>query len=300
MRVFISWSKPTSLQLAMLLREWLPEVIQQVTPWVSSEDIAKGKRWSGEIAGQLEATGQGLLCVTKDNVSEPWLNFEAGALAKSVEDARVTPLLLGLKPRELVGPLAEFQAAEATDRADMRRLMESLNEVCAAPLTPELLGRAFDRAWPDYERRVNGLLAAHPEEQLAQEAPARAVEDMVGEVLDRVRRLERLVEQQPEPSRPEDVKSSLRVRGPILGRMARQELAREIDHVIAEEAPPRDVLVTPSGNAHIMFLVAPANLDQIKTNLRLAFTNSPLRRISIDVHGSGEQHLVDVRAEADQ
>jgi hypothetical protein len=42
-QVFVSWSRPFSRQVAELLYTWLPHVLLGVRPWMSSEDIAKGK-----------------------------------------------------------------------------------------------------------------------------------------------------------------------------------------------------------------------------------------------------------------
>jgi hypothetical protein len=96
MRVFISWSGETSRDVALALRDWLPGVINSVRPFVSTKDIYAGSRWQMEIAAQLEATNFGIVCVTRANQSAPWLNFEAGALAKAVESSSVVPLAIGL------------------------------------------------------------------------------------------------------------------------------------------------------------------------------------------------------------
>jgi hypothetical protein len=156
MKVFISWSGPTSRDVAVALRDWLPLVIQEVQPYVSSEDIDPGARWSGDIAVQLDDTDFGILCVTRDNVSTPWLNFEAGALSKSVERARVVPFLVDLGPSDIPrGPLAQFQAVQPT-KADLLRLIRGMNDFCSA-LPADRLENTVDVWWPHLEQRLREI-----------------------------------------------------------------------------------------------------------------------------------------------
>ena len=91
MHVFISQSGPLSKAFAELLATWLPDVIQRVKPWVSSQDIDKGSLWPNEINEALSTT-VGISCVTQENKDAPWLLFEAGALQKGLTKARVCPL----------------------------------------------------------------------------------------------------------------------------------------------------------------------------------------------------------------
>ena len=79
MKIFISWSGPRSKAMAEALKEWLPNVIQAVDPWVSSSDIDAGMRWTPALAEQLQQTQLGILCLTAENLNAPWLLFEAGA-----------------------------------------------------------------------------------------------------------------------------------------------------------------------------------------------------------------------------
>lgn len=126
MKIFVSWSGERSEGLAKALKEWLPLVLHFAEPWLSKSDIQAGERWSVEIAKELESTNFGILCVTKENLTSPWILFEAGALAKSMQDGRVMPLLLDIDFKEVSGPLAQFQAKKA-EQAGVKELIASLN-----------------------------------------------------------------------------------------------------------------------------------------------------------------------------
>src|SRR5262245_27921646 len=112
MKVFISWSGDRSKRAAEALRDWLPNVIQNTQPWMSGEDLDAGTRWGKEIDEELESANFGILCITPENAGSPWINYEAGALAKSVTVGRVVPYLIGMtRIAELPsGPLSRFQA----------------------------------------------------------------------------------------------------------------------------------------------------------------------------------------------
>jgi hypothetical protein len=78
--VFIRWSKPRSRHVVHALREWLPMVVQAAKPWMSDVDIEPGSRSLLDISEKLSGARLGISCVTPENMVEPWLQFEAGAL----------------------------------------------------------------------------------------------------------------------------------------------------------------------------------------------------------------------------
>lgn len=129
MKVFLSWSGPRSHKVAIIFREWLPSVIQEIVPYVSSEDIDKGARWSTDIANELSDSTFGILCVTRENINEPWLTFEAGALSKSMENAYVSPFLFDIKQSEIDGPILQFQST-TFEKDDLKKLVTTLNKAC--------------------------------------------------------------------------------------------------------------------------------------------------------------------------
>ena len=155
MKVFISWSGNTSLKVAQLLREWLPYVINSIEPYVSSDDIDKGARWSVDIAKELEDSTFGILCVTKDNLEAPWLSFEAGALSKTMEKSFVTPFLFDIKRSEVQGPILQFQST-IFEKEDIKKMVKTLNKACGDSGIPEArIDKSFEVWYPTLEK---GLL----------------------------------------------------------------------------------------------------------------------------------------------
>ena len=189
MKVFVSWARDDAKRIAELLRAWLPLVIQSLEPWMSSEDIDKGARWSLELGRELDATGYGVICVTPASQSAPWLLFEAGALSKRFETSRVSPFVLGLPVSELEGPLAQFQAVTPV-REDVLRLLKSLNLASGEQGIPEpLLLRTFDREWPDLDQQLSAI--GNSLASMTPTKPRRSQNEMLEEVLNRVRGVER-------------------------------------------------------------------------------------------------------------
>lgn len=162
MKVFISWSGNTSLKVAVIFREWLPSVIQSIEPYVSSEDIDKGARWSTDIAKELENSNFGILCVTKENLEAPWLSFEAGALSKTMEKSFVTPFLFDIKRAEVKGPILQFQST-IFQKDDVKRMVQTLNKACGETgISDTMLDKAFDVWYPSLEESLNKLKTELP------------------------------------------------------------------------------------------------------------------------------------------
>lgn len=204
MKIFISWSGPRSKAVAEALRDWLPDIIQACEPWISSEDIDPGARWSSDLAKQLEQTQFGIICLTPDNLGAAWIHFEAGAVSKKLDDkTRLCPYLLGLEPTDIEGPLVQFQAIKA-ERTDTKKLVQTINRTLDSKSLPdERINRAFDLHWPHLEERLKEILASAPESV----EPKRRDEDKLDEILKIVREQSRLLSglQLPHMS-PEDEK----------------------------------------------------------------------------------------------
>ncbi len=198
MKVFIGWSGERSQALAQALRDWIPLVLHYVEPWLSESDVAAGERWAQAIAKELETSNFGIISVTRENVASPWILFEAGSLAKSLEVSRVIPLLLDLEFSEISGPLAQFQAKKA-DRAGQREVIESINQAAAHPIPEERAHQLFDALWPQLEEQLSSI-PEHPGTVRPIRPQHEILEELVAGVrsLDsRVRDVEEMVSQGP-------------------------------------------------------------------------------------------------------
>ena len=169
--------------MAKILRGWLPDVIQSLDPFMSSEDIDAGQRWGQTVAERLETTDFGIVCVTADNQDAPWLNFEAGALAKAIDTSRVVPLLIDVDPAQIKGPLAQFQAMRL-DQKGLCSVLAAINALMERPLTDDRLERGVQRSWLEIEPQLKAIRARE-----AHHPPPRTQEDLLQEVLERVREL---------------------------------------------------------------------------------------------------------------
>ncbi len=160
-KVFISWSGDLSKKLAEEVRLWLPGVLQFVKPYFTPNDIEKGARWSTEIANELESSNAGIICLTKDNISKPWILFEAGALSKNFGKANVCTILFNLDSADLSGPLTSFQATRF-DKTDFRKLLTTINNTGGeSKLESAVLNDVFEMWWPKLEAKINELVNSH-------------------------------------------------------------------------------------------------------------------------------------------
>ena len=187
MKVFLSWSGSRSHKIAIVFRDWLPSVIQAIVPYVSSEDIDKGARWSTDIAKELEDSTFGILCVTRENINAPWLTFEAGALSKTMDKSFVSPFLFDIKRSEVDGPILQFQST-IFEKEDLKKLVKTLNKACdKAGLADERLEKAFEVWYPTLESELNKLRDIKPEgsdENESGELQTPQMQEILEEILD--------------------------------------------------------------------------------------------------------------------
>lgn len=180
MKVFISWSGTRSRAVATALKDWLPIILEGIEPWVSDKDISAGERWAQSVAGELEAANFGIICITPENLNADWILFESGALSKSMQDARVIPLLFDLDFSDISGPLAQFQAKKL-EKDSMREVVISINKHSDNPTSDEVLSKRFDPLWATFEDDLKKVPAKETSEK-SKRTQSQVLEELVATV----------------------------------------------------------------------------------------------------------------------
>lgn len=185
--------------MAELLRKYLPCMIQELAPFMSKHDLGSGVRWTDALAAELGDASFGIVCLTPENLREPWILFEAGALTKHAKGRACCLLLRALAPADVTGPLAQFQH-RSFSRDEVHKLLADINSLLVRPLDQRSLDLIFDKWWPDLEAAVVGVLQS-PEVPAAT-ASKRDPTELLDELVLRVRSMQAAIERDPSQSSP--------------------------------------------------------------------------------------------------
>lgn len=165
MNLLISWSKPQSKAVALALHSWLPRVLPEIDPWMSSKDINKGKDWFLYLQSVLSESRICLICVTPDNVRSPWIYYEVGAIATKDPDVLIYPYLVGVSPSILSdGPLGKWQCTVA-EEDDTWELIKSLNANALSSCHElSVLEGNFRARWPNLFEKLGPVLLSEEDD----------------------------------------------------------------------------------------------------------------------------------------
>ncbi len=155
-KVFISWSDKSSSSyvVAKGLKDWIQKVNHFTEPFLSSDDILVGERWNEVLNKEIDESGFGIICLTKNNLTSPWILFEAGVLSGRYNShRRVCPLLIDIELEELKPPLSQFNCVTA-DKDGLFKLIESINKIPneGQAVPDKILIDSFNVWWNEIEQ----------------------------------------------------------------------------------------------------------------------------------------------------
>lgn len=186
-KIFISWSGEYTERIALIWQRLVLDMFDMVEVFVSSSSIDPGARPLEQIKNELDGTSLGIVVVTPQNQDAAWLNYEAGALSRTVPEAvtRVMPSLVGFdSPAQVTSPLKQFQS----QKLNTEGVVKILQEIAKVNGIEWLRKQAtFERAWSVYEPEFEKAIRSKAQ---AVQTVKRSSEDMVDEVLTIVRELQ--------------------------------------------------------------------------------------------------------------
>ena len=162
-------------------------MIQGLDVFMSKHDLESGTRWSDALARQLEGSNFGILCLTPENLTKPWLLYEAGALTKQLGGRACGVLLDAMSPTQDSGPLAQFQNRQFNE-TEIKQLVKDINISLEPSLEDDQIDLIFSKWWPDLQRDYQAAMKIPVDTQVA---PKRNEQDVLEEILVRMRTLER-------------------------------------------------------------------------------------------------------------
>lgn len=202
MKVFISWSGELSKLVAKELSEWLPSIIQSVEVFFSPEDIQKGENWDSRLTKELEECKYGIVCLTKENVSAPWVHFEAGALSKKL-NSHTSALMLDVVTSDIQGPLSRFQATRF-EKDDFYKLVCGINNASDNIISEKVLKNSFEAIWDKMEINIQDVIKKHSKSNKeTNKEKNREANDILEELLQLLRKQDSVLNN-PEKLLPEE------------------------------------------------------------------------------------------------
>lgn len=159
-KLFISWSGAHTREVAKGLKKVIEETIFPKTGlecFVSNIDIVAGTDWWIKISEELKSCDIGILCVTNENITAPWIFYEAGEMA--AREIPSIPLLINCKISSLTGlPLHGKQCINFENRIEFVKMIEDINTRLNDLLPPTIVVHMAEIAYEELNQMLSTTL----------------------------------------------------------------------------------------------------------------------------------------------
>jgi hypothetical protein len=136
-------------------------MLYDVSTFMSQESIPSGSDWATVLARELQGSIFTIVCLTPQNLSSPWLLYEAGALTREPEQRLCALLLGGVTVQDIPGPLSRYQH-RTWSRDQFEVLMRDIRAILAEPPTEKEFDASLKQHWPEISTRYDELLKKFP------------------------------------------------------------------------------------------------------------------------------------------
>lgn len=157
MQVYISWSGSVSYKIALRIRDLIRKVTPGLEVWISAEDILDGVRWSSDFTEILEEVTFGIICVDSSNHFSPWMQFELGAIAKSINKYNIRIFLHEVERSKLTEPFSLFPPF-SLDKSEFKNLFDDFSAIFPKARIPryEMIDR-LNKNWVSFENDMGDI-----------------------------------------------------------------------------------------------------------------------------------------------
>lgn len=165
MKVFISWSGMNSKKIAFYLKRTLEAIFENedFETFMSDEDILSGSEWFTAIKDELQDSNCAILCLTRENIGSPWINFEAGAIGMQHGSQQVIPLLIDTDI-PTASPLRNYQAV-TLNQEGFKRMLKTIRRMGALyNLTDRQINAMANETYRSFSKDINDILKKISEE----------------------------------------------------------------------------------------------------------------------------------------
>lgn len=160
MKLFISWSKTTSREIALALKEFLVEFFNSKTleVYLSASNIRPGENWFDSIRNGITGSEICIIVMTDENELSRWTHFEAGAIAFNTKSSNIIPLLATTRDIDETSPLRHFQYIKNTPPQvlGLVRLIKKAGRLTG--VRQDEIEQHFEGNYPKFAAKVAAIL----------------------------------------------------------------------------------------------------------------------------------------------
>lgn len=157
MKVFLSWSKDLSNEIAKIFKDIFEESLG-ITAFKSDQDIFFGEGWFNRIKNEVNESDIAIVLITKENLNIPWLNFEIGAFASKIGEKNIIPVLCDITSSDLSNhPVSNLQCTDL-DWLNFLAIVKQVNTLIIPIRDEGKLNSLIARFKSDYEIKIDAAL----------------------------------------------------------------------------------------------------------------------------------------------
>jgi len=155
MKIFISWSKKYSGEIAKIMQDWLKEAFDsKISTFISSEGIGSGTDWYRKISDELDECELGVLILTPENINSPWIMYEAGALSNK---KAIIPILFERSSERVEGPISKRNHITYS-KEGFKKLLIDMNDHINAGVSTKALNAFIETEWDNLKIKIDPLV----------------------------------------------------------------------------------------------------------------------------------------------